>query len=152
MSVRDSILLAALVAVAACSGDDNGGDGGPGPGPEGDITVENNDFDPSSLEVAPGASVVWAWSSGGVTHNVTFDDGEQSGNRSSGTYTRTFAAAGSYPYHCTIHGTATSGMRGSVNVVASSAPGGEGNGGGGGGGNGGGGDGGGGYPGGNPGY
>ena len=143
MSVRRSILLAALVAAAACS-DDNG-DGGSGPPPEGDIVVENNDFDPSSLEVAQGASVVWAWSSGGVTHNVTFDDGEQSGNRSDGTYTRTFATAGSYPYHCTIHGSATSGMRGSVTVTAP-ATGGEG-----GGGNGGGGDGGG-YPGGNPGY
>lgn len=137
MSVRRSILLAALVAAAACS------DGGSGPGPEGDILVENNDFDPSSLDVAPGASVVWAWSSGGVTHNVTFDDGEQSGNRSSGTYTRTFATAGTYPYHCTIHGSATSGMRGVVTVTAP-APGGEGDGGGG--------DGGGGYPGGNPGY
>ena len=63
-------------------------------------------------------TVVWAWSSGGVSHNVTFDDGEQSGNRSSGTYQRTFADAGSFPYHCTIHGTATSGMRGSVTVTA----------------------------------
>jgi plastocyanin len=142
MSVRGSILLAALLAAAACSGDD-GGDGGSGP-PEGDIIVENNDFDPSSLEVTQGTSVVWAWSSGGVTHNVTFDDGEQSGNRSDGTYTRTFAAAGAYPYHCTIHGSATSGMRGSVTVTAP-APGGGGNGGGGnGGGNGGGGYGGGG--------
>jgi plastocyanin len=145
MSVRRSILLAALVAAAACS-DDNG-DGGSGPEPEGDILVENNTFNPSSLEVAQGASVVWAWSSGGVTHNVTFDDGEQSGNRSDGTYTRTFATAGTFPYHCTIHGSATSGMRGSVTVTAP-APGGEGNGGGG---NGGGGDGGG-YPGGPTGY
>ncbi len=150
MSVRGSILLAALVAATACSGDN--GDGGSGPPPEGDILVENNDFDPTSLEVAQGASVVWAWSSGGVTHNVTFDDGQQSGNRADGTYTRTFAAAGTYPYHCTIHGSATSGMRGSVTVTAP-APGDGGNGGGGGGGNGGGG----GYPGGdgggvNPGY
>jgi plastocyanin len=137
MSVPRSILLAALVAAVGCGGDDNGGDGGAGPEPEGDIIVENNDFDPSSLEVAQGASVVWAWSSGGVTHNVTFDDGEQSGNRASGTYTRTFAAAGTFPYHCTIHGSATSGMRGSVTVTAP-AGGGEGGGGNGGGGNGGG--------------
>lgn len=139
MSVRRSILLAALVAVAACS-DDNG-DGGLAP-PEGDVRVENNVFDPSSLQVAPGASVVWAWSSGGTAHNVTFDDGEASGNRSDGTYERTFATAGTYPYHCTLHGSATSGMRGVVTVTA----GGGGDGGNGGGGNGG-------YPGGgNPGY
>ena len=88
MSVPRSILLAALVAAAACS-DDNG-DGGSGPGPEGDVIVENNDFDPASLQVAPGTAVVWAWSSGGTTHNVTFDDGEASGNKSDGTYERTF--------------------------------------------------------------
>jgi plastocyanin len=130
MSVRSSILLAALVAAAACS-DDNG-DGGLNP-PEGDVTVEDNDFDPSSLTVAPGASVVWAWASGASTHNVTFDDGEASGNRSSGTYQRTFATAGTYPYHCTLHGSATSGMRGVVTVAASQNPGGGGGGGGGGG-------------------
>ena len=116
MSAPRSILLAALVAAAACS-DDNG-DGGPGPGPEGDVIVENNDFDPASLQVAPGTAVVWAWSSGGTTHNVTFDDGEASGNKSDGTYERTFPTAGTFPYHCTIHGSATSGMRGSVTVAA----------------------------------
>jgi plastocyanin len=135
MSAPRSILLAALVAAAACS-DDNG-DGGPGPGPEGDVIVENNDFDPATLQVAPGTSVVWAWSSGGTTHNVTFDDGEASGNKSDGTYERTFPTAGTFPYHCTIHGSATSGMRGSVTVVAPGT-GGGGNGGGGNGGGGGG--------------
>ncbi len=114
MSVRRSILLVALVAAAACSSDD----GDSGPTPEGDVTVENNDFDPATLQVAAGSSVVWAWASGASTHNVTFDDGEASGNRSSGTYSRTFATAGTYPYHCTLHGTATSGMRGSVTVTA----------------------------------
>jgi plastocyanin len=126
MSVRGSILLAALLAVAACS-DDNG-DGGQGPDetPDGDVLVGNNFFDPSELEVAPGATVVWVWSSGGVTHNVTFDDGEASDNLSSGTYERTFATAGSFPYHCTIHGSPTSGMRGVVTVAEAPAPGEEG--------------------------
>lgn len=127
MSVPRSILLAALVAVAACS-DDNG-DGDQSPTPEGDILVRNNFFEPSNLEVAPNTTVVWAWSSDETPHNVTFDDGEESGNRSSGTYERTFATADTYPYHCTIHGTPTSGMRGVVTVTESPAPGGEGNGG-----------------------
>jgi plastocyanin len=134
MSPRSSVLLVALVAVAACSGDNNG-DGGQGPGdtPEGDILVRNNSFSPSALDVAPGASVVWAWQAGSSIHNVTFDDGVTSGNQSSGTYERAFAAAGSFPYHCTIHGTATSGMRGVVTVAASGGEtGGGGNGGGGG--------------------
>jgi plastocyanin len=121
MSFGSTILLATLLAVAACSGDDDGGQG-PGETPEGDVQVRNNFFDPDELEVVPGATVVWAWSSGGVTHNVTFTDGEQSGNQSSGTYERTFEAAGSFPYHCTLHGSATSGMRGVVTVAEPSAP------------------------------
>jgi plastocyanin len=123
VSLRAPILFAALVAAAACS-DDNG-DGGQGPGetPEGNVLVRNNSFDPSTLEVDAGATVVWAWSPGGVTHNVTFADGEASDDQSSGTYQRTFATAGSYPYHCTFHGTATSGMRGVVTVGGASGDG-----------------------------
>ena len=138
MSPRSSVLLVALVVVVACGGDNNG-DGGQGPGdtPDGDILVRNNSFTPGNFEVAPGATVVWAWQAGSAIHNVTFDDGETSGNQSSGTYERDFAAAGTFPYHCTIHGTATSGMRGVVTVAASGGGTGGGGGGGGGGGPGG---------------
>jgi plastocyanin len=34
---------------------------------------------------------------------VTFDDGVASPTQSDGTYSRTFAAAGTYTYHCTVH-------------------------------------------------
>jgi hypothetical protein len=123
------ILAAGAVAAVACSDSGTGGQGPPGdPPPEGDILVRNNVFDPSVLEVAPGATVVWAWASSGTVHNILFDDTQTSGNQGSGTYERTFAAAGNFPYHCTIH----AGMNGVVNVVA--APPGDGGGGGGGGG------------------
>jgi plastocyanin len=125
MRVRSLILAAGAIAAAACSDS-----GSPSPGdqpPEGDILVRNNFFDPSQLEVAPGATVVWAWSSGGVQHNVTFVDGPASGDRASGTYERTFAAAGDFPYRCTIHGVSMSGV---INVVAAPASGGGGGGGG----------------------
>jgi plastocyanin len=64
----------------------------------------------------------------GVDHNVTFDTpatalavgSGSSGNipdHSSGSNQRQFAVSGSsHPFHCTIHGTATSGMRGTVTV------------------------------------
>jgi plastocyanin len=120
MSARSLLFLVALLATAACSDDD--GDGGQGPEtPEGDVLVRNDLFDPGELEVAPGATVVWAWSSGGRTHNVTFEDGEESNDRSSGTYERTFTEPGTYPYHCTIHGSPTSGMRGVVTVAEGAA-------------------------------
>ena len=123
MTFRGSMLLAALAALAACSGDNGDGGQGPDETPDGDILVRNDLFDPGALEVAPGATVVWAWDSDGRTHNVTFDDGDGSGDRSSGTFQRTFATVGAYPYHCTIHGTATSGMRGLVTVLEGASPG-----------------------------
>lgn len=123
MSLRSSILLAALVALAACSGDSGDGVQAPDETPDGDVLVRNDLFQPSSLEVPPGTTVVWAWASAGREHNVTFDDGETSGNQSSGTYTRAFATAGTFPYYCTIHGSATSGMRGTVTVAEGAAPG-----------------------------
>ena len=125
MSLRGSLLLAVLVALAACSDDDGDGGQGPDETPDGDVLVRNDLFDPAELQVAPGTTVVWAWVSEGRTHNVTFDDGEDSGDRSSGTYQRAFPTAGAYPYHCTIHGTATSGMRGVVTVAEGAAPGNE---------------------------
>jgi len=130
MGVRVLILAAGAFAAVACS---DSGSGGQDPGdepPVGDILVRNNAFQPSALEVAPGATVVWAWASAGTVHNVTFDDGENSGDKGSGTYERTFAAVGNFPYHCTIHGPSMSGV---VNVVTAPAPGGGGGGGGGGG-------------------
>ncbi len=134
MRFRGLLVPAILWAVTACGGDD--GDGGTGPDevPDGDVLVRNNTFTPSALEVETGTTVLWAWASGGTEHNVTFDDAVTSGNRGGGTFERTFGAAGSFPYHCTIHGPS---MSGTVTVTAGApADGGDGGGGGGGGGGG----------------
>ena len=130
MRVRSLILAAGAVAAVACSDSGTGGQGPGDPPPEGDILVRNNAFDPSALEVAPGATVVWAWASNGTVHNILFDDTQTSGNQGSGTYERAFAAVGDFPYHCTIHPTT---MSGTIGVVAAPPPGGGGGGGGGGG-------------------
>ncbi len=119
MRLRGLLVPAILWAVTACGGDDGGAGPPDGDGdPEGDVLVRNNNFSPNALDVETGATVIWAWGSGGTQHNVTFDDGATSGNRGSGTYTRTFTAAGAYPYHCTIHGPS---MNGTV-TVADAAP------------------------------
>jgi plastocyanin len=73
------------------------------------VVVSNDKFTPTSLQVAAGTTVTWTWASGSVGHNVTFDDGVHSATQSGGTYTRTFTTAGTYAYHCTIHGTPMSG-------------------------------------------
>jgi plastocyanin len=130
-------IIFALATAVACGGDD----GPSGPGESGNqdltVTVANNVFDPSSLSVPQFSNVTWEWNSGGVTHNVTFQDGPASGNRTSGTYQRSFNMPGTYSYACTIH--AGEGMTGTVTVTAGIGSGGTGGTGGGGTGGGGGG-------------
>lgn len=112
----------AVMALASCGG---GGDsGGPPPPPTGNtpppaggVTVRNNSFSPSTKAIAPGATVQWAWNScvGGyegdecTAHSVTFEDGITSPTQERGTYSRTFATAGTYEYHCLTHGSAMTG-------------------------------------------
>ena len=127
-------LIAGTVALAVlgCGGGSDNGGTGPTPGGNNTVSVVNNAFNPSALSVASGSTVTWQWNSGGVAHDVTFDDGIASSIQSSGSFQRTFTAAGSFPYHCTIHGPS---MSGTVTVTA--AAGGTGGGGGSGGGGGG---------------
>lgn len=114
-------LAAVALGVLACSGND--GPSGNNP-PDGDIIVGNNFFDPETFTATAGTPVVWAWA-GGVTHNVTFDDDAPgSGNKDSGTFQRTFSAAGAYTFLCTIHG--RDAMGGVVNVSAAGGSGGGG--------------------------
>jgi plastocyanin len=137
--MRGQSLLAGpalAILLSACGG---GSDSTTGPmDSQGNtVTVGNNFFSPADLSVAPGTTVTWNWAAGAVEHNVTFDDGEHSATQSSGSFPRTFSAAGTYPYHCTIHGVAA--MHGTVTVTSGSTTGGTGGSGGGGGGGGGGG-------------
>ena len=110
------LLTPLLLLGLACSDDNGPTDDDGNPPPSGDIRVGNNTFTPATFAAGVGETVTWSWAAGSVTHNVTFDDGESSPNQSSGTYTRTFTGAGTYPYHCTIHGSSMSGV---VNVAAS---------------------------------
>lgn len=81
-----------------------------GPAPtQANVSVGDNFFDPTAANVAAGGQVTWTWN-GAVTHNVTFPAGTNSSNQASGTFTRTFATAGTFNYLCTIHGAAMSGQ------------------------------------------
>ena len=76
------------------------------------VTVGNNVFSPADIQVSPGTTVTWTWAQDASDHNVTFNDGTGSGNKSSGTFTRTFSSGGTFPYSCTLH----PGMSGTVTV------------------------------------
>lgn len=81
-----------------------------GPAPtQANVSVGDNFFDPTAATIAAGGQVTWTWN-GAVTHNVTFPAGTNSSNQASGTFTRTFATAGTFDYLCTIHGAAMSGQ------------------------------------------
>ncbi|HEY8309994.1 MAG TPA: plastocyanin/azurin family copper-binding protein, partial [Gemmatimonadaceae bacterium] len=74
-------------------------------------------FTPSAVTIAPGGTVTFAF--GSVGHNVTFDTGTNppsdiTGVNANTSISRTFAAAGTYTFHCTIHPS----MTGSVTVAA----------------------------------
>lgn len=93
----------------------------PPPPPANTVTVANNSFTPATLTVPAGTTVTWNWNtcSGGdaygngqtcVSHSVVMDDNSlASDTQSSGSFEHTFATAGTYPYHCSVHGAAMSG-------------------------------------------
>jgi len=111
----------AVLVVLGCGGGGTEPDAPPRPSgntppPPGGITVLNDQFTPSLRVIAPGGTIQWAWNtcsgSGGygggetcVAHNVTFDDGPASPTQETGSYSRTFAAAATYNYRCTVHPT-----------------------------------------------
>ncbi len=77
------------------------------------VQVGNNSFSPANIQVSPGTTVTWTWGSGADIHNVSFSDGQGSGNKAAGSvFTRTFTTTGTFNYQCTLHG----GMSGSVLV------------------------------------
>ena len=71
-------------------------------------------YAPRNVTISKGGTVTWTWR--GTTHSVTSDDGTSfdSGIQTTGaTFSFTFDSAGTYPYHCLVHGQQ---MSGSVTV------------------------------------
>jgi len=112
------LLGGAVMIVCACSDYTGPGDPGDGevPSATASVNVEDDQFVRATVQVLQGGLVQWTWR-GGNQHNVTFTGGPASGTQTNGTYQRTFEAAGTYAYMCTIHGQS---MSGTVTVVAAS--------------------------------
>ena len=106
------VLAAALGACGSAEPDTSAGETDEAGGA--DITMRDNVFEPSSLEVAAGTEVV-AENAGQRAHNwVSRDAGLNSGDLGPGETTSfTFTDPGTYEYVCTYH----PGMEGTVTVT-----------------------------------
>lgn len=115
-TVSPALVLLALAA-AACSSSTSPSNNGNGTGGH-SLTIDANTnltFRPTPDTVAAGSMVSFAWHS--VAHNVQFDTpgapasiGTGLQGFTSGDSTRVFPTAGTYNYHCRIHGLSMSGV------------------------------------------
>lgn len=83
------------------------GSTGPAPAAGSAVMIKNFAFSPAVLNVKAGTTVTWT-NDDGAPHTIVSDAGSpasfSSPNLAHGaTFSFTFAQAGSYPYHCSIH-------------------------------------------------
>jgi len=97
-------LCAATVALFSACGDSTAPKAGTA------VDVKDDEFEPKNLLVTAGQTVTWTWK-GSHEHTVTFDIGApNSVQQATGTFQRQFSAAGTFSYHCVVHGTSMSGL------------------------------------------
>jgi plastocyanin len=106
-------------SATATSTSDGGGGGGEGPYGIQLLSDGSDHFEPANITVPVGATVTWTWVSG--FHSVTPTGAPSfTGNgapvSAPATFSQTFAAPGTYLYYCLVHGTPSSGMRGTIIV------------------------------------
>lgn len=86
-------------------------------GPGGSLSFVDQQSGTSTTTIHPGDTVQWVWVSGfhsttsGTCTGACVQDGRWDSGAGSGmTFSHTFAQAGSFPYFCTVHGSAMQGM------------------------------------------
>ncbi|HEX5474595.1 MAG TPA: plastocyanin/azurin family copper-binding protein [Vicinamibacterales bacterium] len=112
MSLRCVALLAAFALVSACGSSSNAPtsptpnptSGATATIPSGASTMTATAFGANPLTVTAGTTVTWV-NADNTTHTATSDNGVfNSGNiNPGGRFSTTFATAGTFAYHCTIH-------------------------------------------------
>jgi plastocyanin len=120
--IRGGELAFGLPSGVACPAD-TGGTGGIPPDNTVHLTATDDpQFSPKSIMINAGDTVTWKWDNGD-DHSVTsdtklWDSGVKSGGPPFPTFSRTFTAPGTFPYHCVIHGAPNGvGMSGTVVVM-----------------------------------
>lgn len=81
------------------------------------VTISNFQFTPKTVTIKAGGTVTWTNKEG--AHTVTADDNAwESPTLNAGkTFARQFTKPGTYPYHCSFHGSPGGNMSGVVRVV-----------------------------------
>jgi len=85
------------------------------------IMVGDNYYSPQTVTIRAGDVVTWQYQSGSSTHPTASDNGAWAMftiNGANPSKSITFSTVGAYPYHCTAHGAAGSGMYGVITVAA----------------------------------
>jgi plastocyanin len=98
--MKTSAALAALAAIALCGA--LAVPASAGAPKTATVTLKDISFKRATVKIARGGTVMWVWKDGPSPHNVTFAH-RHSGTKKTGTYKMTFAKAGTYKYHCTLH-------------------------------------------------
>jgi len=117
MRLATFVGVGAIVALAACK---NGYGNGGGCSPTAtQVCMVSKAFSPLNRTVIHGTTVQWV-NGDSFDHTVTSDPG--SGETydqtvvGGGTFSFTFNTAGTYTYHCQIHGAPGTGMHGTITV------------------------------------
>ena len=122
--------LLLVVALASCGGDDGsaGGaepdGGGPAASATADVTVEAFTFAPDPIEVEAGTTITFT-NGDDIDHTVTAGTREDPTPEvfdgplpeEGSTFEVTLDEPGTYDYYCSLHGTTTAGMVGSIVVT-----------------------------------
>jgi plastocyanin len=109
---RKIVMIVALVASVGCLavsvfpqgaalGNRNSAQGG---GKTANVRVKNLEFQPKTITVKPGTTVIWTNDEG--SHTINADNGSfSSPTLTAGqTFSRKFARKGTYRYYCSFHG------------------------------------------------
>jgi plastocyanin len=82
------------------------------------VSVKDSVFDPATVTVAVGDTVIWDWVDTTLLHNVVSSDGTVNSGPATADpdtdFSFTFGTAGTFDYMCSVHGVA---MAGTVTVA-----------------------------------
>jgi plastocyanin len=115
--------VAGLLLVPACGSDDEAGAPSVSlvEGVEAPVSAIDNTFRPEALTVQAGTEVVFT-NDGRTEHNVLPVEGTEWGVQTEdfapdAEYRHRFTEPGTYAYYCSLHGTKTNGMVGTIEVT-----------------------------------